>query len=842
MSTAKPNEAAATAHLELLGHSTTNLRTIFTGGRVANDYFPDAQSAGEFAAGQSADPNSSGVYYACNRIDPELKDRRDNGGPKASQIVRLVTLPLDIDPNRNHPDGGKVCSSDTEHDAALALADKIQAELTKRGWPQPINLDTGNGARLDYRIDLAHTRTNVAIVNATLEKLAAEFDTPAATVDTSVGDAPRVLRIAGSVNRKSPHTEERPNRVCRIRSTPDKLEPISETQLREYTGPIAELPELSHPTVSDDKFHAKRVELFIAYLDFCKHEHKAHDDTDPRCTKIPVDCFKSHTARTDGRAAIIIWKDGPIVFKCFHEKCKQTFADFEKKLGIAFADFIGQKTAAKITGQTDRYINDPILLAEHHLEKLTAPDGARSYACILGEAHRHDDRDGWLLTKPKDICPFVRATVQNTYDAYAIEQSKMIGTQIKPDPVRGELVHDVIRAMDSICRHDISVTAQPPLWLTPNESDPLDLLVLRNGNLNIRHFVEGREHFTPRTSRLFYQHVANFDYSPTAPRPVVWHLFLESLERPQEWYDALQEFIGYWLWPAFDLQKYWELVGPPRSGKGTICNVVRDLLGGINAVCAPSLGDFATPFGLQQAIGKRLAIVPEVRLPDDPHEIVSRIKAITGGDLITVNRKHLANLPVRLRLKIILQSNNFTPLPDNSGALQSRLIPLIFTKSFVGKEDRKLAQKLIPEYPSILYWALQGACRLWQRGSFQLPADSIEQLEQIRAESAPLQCFIEQVCELNTKKGCQSPALYEIYKAWNCKEHPGTEPLSDSAFAQELRNATPLIKKSRAGKTNEREHKGRMVVETAHDNKESRAWLWLGIAPKSEWTTLALAA
>jgi P4 family phage/plasmid primase-like protien len=840
MSTAKPNEAAATAHLELLGHSTTNLRTIFTGGRVANDYFPDAQSAGEFAAGQSADPNSSGVYYACNRIDPELKDRRDNGGPKASQIVRLVTLPLDIDPNRNHPDGGKVCSSDTEHDAALALADKIQAELTKRGWPQPINLDTGNGARLDYRIDLPNTRNNVALVNATLEKLATKFDTPAATVDTSVGDAPRVLRIAGSVNRKSPHTEERPNRVCRIRSAPDKLEPISETQLRAYAGPVAELPELPHPTVSDDKFHAKRVELLIEYLDFCKHEHKTPDDTDPRCTKIPVDCFKSHTARTDGRAAIIIWKDGPIVFKCFHEKCKQTWADFQNKLGIDFADFIGKPSTA--SGGTERYVDDPLALAECYLEQNKTADGTNRYLFMLGEAHRYTDGDGWLLTKSKDIAPDVRAMVQTEFDRHAAEQSQIIGVPMKPTPIRGQLVPDVIKAMDSICRRDISIKTLPPLWLTPHPWDANDLLTFRNGIINVRRYVQRQDYFLPATAQLFYQHVSAFDFTANTPCPEIWHSFLASLERPAEWADSLQEIMGYCVWPAFDLQKYFELVGPPRSGKGTICNVLRDLVGGVSAVCAPGLKDFATQFGLEQAIGKRLAIVPEVRLPDDPHEIVSRVKAIVGGDLVTVNRKNIPNVPLHLRLKIILQSNNFVPLPDNSGALQARLIPLIFTKSFLGKEDTKLAANLIPEYPGILLWALEGARRLWERGSFQLPADSIEQLEQIRAESAPLQCFIEQVCELKTNKGCQSPALYEIYKAWHRKEHSGAEALSENAFAHELRTATPLIKKSRAGKTNEREHKGRMIVETAHDNKESRAWLWLGIAPKPEWTTHTQAA
>lgn len=292
--------------------------------------------------------------------------------------------------------------------------------------------------------------------------------------------------------------------------------------------------------------------------------------------------------------------------------------------------------------------------------------------------------------------------------------------------------------------------------------------------------------------------------------------------------------MGYSLWLGWDLQKYFQIMGPKRSGKGTITKVQMNLVGGKPAVCSPGLKNFADEFGLEQAIGKRLAIVPEVSLPKgNVTGIVSNLKAITGSDLVTVCRKHKANIPMRLRMKIWMITNNFVPLPDNSGALHARVIPLKLTKSFFGKEDHALGDKLKAEYPAILNWSLEGLKKLWtEGGKFTYPASTQDELEQLFAESAPLHGFIDRCCVVDSTKGVQSPVLYKIYEEWVDSEKSGEFPLSEGEFANELRATVPSINKVRASTADQRECKGVNIVESYLDDKKRRPNLWVGICPK----------
>jgi phage/plasmid-associated DNA primase len=125
---------------------------------------------------------------------------------------------------------------------------------------------------------------------------------------------------------------------------------------------------------------------------------------------------------------------------------------------------------------------------------------------------------------------------------------------------------------------------QPPRS-TRRSGQADDLLTFRNGILNVRNFIERHaEYFIPPTAKLFYEHQAQFDFDPHAPCPAEWHRFLDSLERSDTWRMSLQQIMGYCLWLGYDLQKFFVLVGPPRSGKGTIATVLESLVGGESAV------------------------------------------------------------------------------------------------------------------------------------------------------------------------------------------------------------------------------------------------------------------
>jgi putative DNA primase/helicase len=168
------------------------------------------------------------------------------------------------------------------------------------------------------------------------------------------------------------------------------------------------------------------------------------------------------------------------------------------------------------------------------------------------------------------------------------------------------------------------VKSSAPFWLEPvADWAPDDLLVFRNGILNIRRYVEGTSDcFMQLTPKLFYKHQVDFDFNPDGPLPNEWLKFLDSLDQGDDWRLLLQQIMGYCLWRDYNLQKFFMLVGPTRCGKGTITTVMENLVGK-TAVCAPNLETFAEPFGLENSVEKQMALVPEAEFPKRARAAVS---------------------------------------------------------------------------------------------------------------------------------------------------------------------------------------------------------------------------
>src|SRR5262249_37802480 len=96
----------------------------------------------------------------------------------------------------------------------------------------------------------------------------------------------------------------------------------------------------------------------------------------------------------------------------------------------------------------------------------------------------------------------------------------------------------------------------------------------------------------PHDPRLFVLNVIETEYRPDAVAPR-WDQFLDELwAGDQVTRDAMQEFFGLVLTDVTRFQKAFILVGPARSGKGTISRVLMHLLGPKN-FCGPSLGQLS---------------------------------------------------------------------------------------------------------------------------------------------------------------------------------------------------------------------------------------------------------
>jgi putative DNA primase/helicase len=333
-----------------------------------------------------------------------------------------------------------------------------------------------------------------------------------------------------------------------------------------------------------------------------------------------------------------------------------------------------------------------------------------------------------------------------------------------------------------------------PSWLDGTALDPRDCVLCANGVL---HVPSGT--LEPLTPALFSVNALDFAWDADAAPPMHWLRFLDTLwaDEPEP-IALLQEWFGYQLTPDTRYQKMLVIIGPPRSGKGTIIRILQRLLGSTN-VCAPTLTALGQHFGRQVLIGKTSAVFPDAKISGrmDTAAIVETLLSISGEDQQTVPRKNLGDWTGHLPVRITILTNEPPRLDDASGALVSRMLLLPLVESFLGREDLTLLPRLITELPGILHWAREGWLRLRARGRFlELPmSDNLR--DDLRELNSPIYAFIAEWCDRTDPEArIARRDLFSAYQRW-CKEqgreHPGTE----QQFGQRLSAAYPTIRSTR---------------------------------------------
>jgi P4 family phage/plasmid primase-like protien len=249
-------------------------------------------------------------------------------------------------------------------------------------------------------------------------------------------------------------------------------------------------------------------------------------------------------------------------------------------------------------------------------------------------------------------------------------------------------------------------------------------------------------------------------------------------QEDQESIDTLQEMFGYILSGDTSQQKFFNIIGPRRSGKGTINKILVDLLGQHNTV-APQLEELTDGFGLQPWLGKLLASFTDTRAPErNRSAVVSQLLRIVGGDTVTVNRKNKEAWNGYLPTRIVMYSNEVLQLTENSNALTGRMVVLKMTNSFYGKEDTTLSTKLKEELSGIFNWAMEGLKRRVARGGyFTQPATGKELLETMEQISNPMMSFFEDTLVEDGNEQVRKDHLFTCFKKWSAKHgmHSGTE-------------------------------------------------------------------
>jgi len=423
-------------------------------------------------------------------------------------------------------------------------------------------------------------------------------------------------------------------------------------------------------------------------------------------------------------------------------------------------------------------------------EEFTSEDGIRTLHHFQGEFYVYDGR-AYRRTNRDEV----RAAIWEVLrDSVAwVKDPAGHGMVLAPFKPRSRNVDEVYDALKAEC--ELTSAEGTPFWLPglPRHAVGItaaELLPVSNGLL---HVPSGRLY--PATPALFVESASGVAFDQEAPPPKQWKKFLDQI------LDAgaqrtLQTIFGCCLVRDTSFQKIFMLIGPKRSGKGTIASVLQQLLGRAS-IASMSISNFSQQFGLQKLIGKPLCIVPDARFgkKNDPALLVERMLSISGEDLVNVPRKFREDWVGRLPTRFLISTNELPRLEDVSGALADRFVILKTKQSFLGREDPDLRARLLVELPSILSWAVAGYQRLQREKRFVEPLSSTTEKEMMRTVMSPTTSFIEERCELGSGLQVPKKQLYSAYTIW-CSAN-GVRAEASHVFGRDLLAAFPSISTTR---------------------------------------------
>jgi putative DNA primase/helicase len=334
-----------------------------------------------------------------------------------------------------------------------------------------------------------------------------------------------------------------------------------------------------------------------------------------------------------------------------------------------------------------------------------------------------------------------------------------------------------IEAMVALARHELAVA----IGHEQLDADPW-LLCVRNGTIELKTGalrVHQREDLITKISPI--------DYDPAATCERFERFMSEIMAGDQDLVTFLHRFLGYCLTGDVreHLLAFWH--GGGGNGKSLLAFIVLFVMGDYACKAAPDLlfkneKTERHPTELCDLYGRRLVVCNETTRGRAWDE--ATLKDITGGDRIRARRMREDFWEYVPTHKILVFGNSRPRIKNVDQAIERRLRLVPFAVSFVGREDRDLAQALKAEAPGVLAWLVRG-CLDWQ-------ANGIPDTDAVRAatkaylrEEDTLGQFFEAECVFDPNAKATRKELRERYVAW--AEERDERPAGPKVVAESLR-------------------------------------------------------
>lgn len=286
-----------------------------------------------------------------------------------------------------------------------------------------------------------------------------------------------------------------------------------------------------------------------------------------------------------------------------------------------------------------------------------------------------------------------------------------------------------------------------------------------------------------------------FGFVPKARCPRWLKFLAEVFAADPSQAKALQEWFGYCLTHETFLQVFVIFVGSGANGKGVTLVILARLLGPDN-VCAIPLDKMERDFVLVTLKDKLVNLGGEV---DTSRRLAtSTLKALTGEDTITVDKKYSDPVTFRPTAKHVFTVNEMIHFKDATQAMRRRAVFFLFTESFEGPRcDPELAKKLEGELAGILNWALAGLKTVLRTKKLHKARSAAEYEQQFAEAQNPVLGFVRARCSLADSNGRTPRAnVYRAYTLWH-HNNIGERPWSKPRFYERLCADFPEVRRVR---------------------------------------------
>ena len=315
------------------------------------------------------------------------------------------------------------------------------------------------------------------------------------------------------------------------------------------------------------------------------------------------------------------------------------------------------------------------------------------------------------------------------------------------------------------------------------DADPW-LLGVTNGVVELK---SGRLRPGRRDDHITRASSITFNPEAVAPR---WMAFLEEVFNGKgDLIRFVKKSVGYSLTGSTQEQCLFLCHGSGANGKSTLLRILRDLLGPYAADTPFSTIEYyerqAIPSDVAALEGKRLVTASESGTATRLNE--ARIKALTGGDVITARFLHAEWFTFRPEAKIWLACNRKPRVADTTKGFWRRMRLIPFLRRFEGADaDPRLEVILESELQGILRWAIEG-CLLWQNEGLTMPEEVAQATSDYQLQSDPVGDFLSSCTRLGSMYRSRASKLYQSYLAWAKIEGIGEkETIGRRSFGEEI--------------------------------------------------------